>query len=136
MKMYLTSNSLRQWVRIFVPIAFGNLIAVLSKKIDPHIVKTLSSIFTQGGGYASIGLAFGGLYAAVLLWLEKRYRWASAFLGALPQPNPAKMPVLVPATTWVAPVETVASADTGAVPADAAAVNTPAPDPAAVGPVA
>jgi hypothetical protein len=133
MKMYLTSNSLRQWVRIFVPIAFGNLIAILSKKIDPNIVKTLSSIFTQGGGYASIGLAFGGLYAAILLWLEKRYKWASAFLGALPQPNQAKMPVLAPATTWVAPVETVTSATTEAAPTDVATVTTPAPDAASMG---
>jgi hypothetical protein len=136
MKMYLTSNTLRQWVRIFVPIAFGNLIAVLSKKIDPHIVKTLSSIFTQGGGYASIGLAFGGLYAAVLLWLEKRYKWASAFLGALPQPNPAKTPVLAPATTWVAPVETVASSTTEAVATDVLSVATTGADTAAPAPVA
>ena len=87
LKIQLTSEALRKWIRTFVPIGLGSLLAWLIAKVAPASAPSLIGHLTHGGLFALLMTITSSLYAAAFIWLEKHFRWASAFLGALPQPK-------------------------------------------------
>jgi hypothetical protein len=86
MKIQLVSESLRRWIRTAVPIIVGSLISYLLSHLSPATGASLLATWTHGGFFALLMAATSAVYAGAFIWLEKHFKWASAFLGALPKP--------------------------------------------------
>ena len=84
MRILLTSATLRAWIRRFVPGGMSALIAYFLAKLMPHAGTAWIRSFASGGWYAALQALVLGLYAGVFLWLERKFKWASAFFGARP----------------------------------------------------
>lgn len=94
-KIYLTSDKLRNWIRTVVPSSVASVIAYFLHKWFPTV--TISWLHHLAAGwYFALNTAVLGAYYGAFRWLEGKYRWASAFLGALPVGYLPKPPKIAP----------------------------------------
>lgn len=100
LKIQLTSDALRKWIRTFVPIGLGSLVAWLIAKVAPASAPSLIGHLTHGGLFALLMAITSSSYAGLFIWLEKHFKWASAFLGALPHPKTVSDPAETPTEPW------------------------------------
>lgn len=99
MKIQLTSDYLRNLIRTIVPGGLGSIIAYVIQRWFPHLWPWWSSHVTLGW-YAMLTVATTSVYYGAFRWLEKRFKWASAFLGAKPV---VAAPVTPPVSVIAAP---------------------------------
>lgn len=105
MKVQLTSDWLRNVIRTIVPSGLGGVITYFITKWFPNMNTAWIQNFTHGGWYALLMTASTGVYYGAFRWLETKFKWASAFLGAKPVVHTvmAPMPAPAPVSTFTSP---------------------------------
>jgi hypothetical protein len=87
MKIQLTSLALRAWIRTFVSAVVGGGITYIVQ----HFVFKLNPTWIIP---ATVGVT--AFYNALIQKIEKKFKWAAFFLGALPAPKESVPPAPTP----------------------------------------